>query len=143
MIPVFLLDEVAETFGAAPKWRLGAAVDHFAGRLADVGSRIVLRRGRATETLLALAKETGAKDVWWSRAYDPDAIARDTEVKSALKKAGYGAESFPGHVLFEPWTVKTKQGGFFKVYSPMWRAVKDTHVPAPEPAPERLAGPED
>ena len=141
VIPVFVLDELAEGYGAAPKWRLGQAVAAFAGALGGIGSRLVLRRGPARETLLALARETGAGDVWWTRGYDPDAIRRDTSVKAALKDAGIGARSFPGHVLFEPWTVATKQGGFFKVYSPMWRAVKDCAVPAPEPAPKRLLAP--
>ena len=138
VIPVFLLDEVADRFGAAPKWRLGQAVEAFQARLGQIGSRLILRRGAAREVLLSLARETGAQDVWWSRAYDPDAIARDTAVKSALKTAGLGAKSWPSHVLFEPWTVTTRQGGFFKVYSPMWRAVKDLDVAAPDPAPQRL-----
>ncbi len=142
VIPVFLLDEVVETFGAAPKWRLEAAVDAFAHRLGRLGSRLILRRGRADVTLRALAAETGARDIWWSRAYDPDAIARDKAVKAGLTEAGFGAKSYPGHVLFEPWTVTTKQGGYYKVYSPMWRAVKNTDVAAPEPAPDQLRPPE-
>ena len=141
-LPVFVLDEVAETFGAAPKWRLDAAIAQFADRLAGLGSRLILRRGTALETLRALAEETGAADIWWSRAYDPEAIARDKAVKAGLKAAGYGARSFPGHVLFEPWTVETKEGGYYKVYSPMWRAVKDRDVPAPDKAPAALCPPE-
>lgn len=95
VIPVFVLDEVVETFGAAPKWRLEAALDAFAQRLERLGSRLVLRRGRAQDTLRALAQETGARDIWWSRAYDPDAIARDKGVKARLTEAGFGAKSFP------------------------------------------------
>ncbi|MCB1355816.1 MAG: deoxyribodipyrimidine photo-lyase [Maritimibacter sp.] len=142
VIPVFVLDEVVETYGAAPKWRLAAALDHFAATLERIGSRLILRRGPADETLRALAEETGAADIWWSRAYDPDAIARDKRVKAGLKAAGHGAMSFPGHVLFEPWNVATREGGYYKVYSPMWRAVKDRDVPAPDRAPEALCPPE-
>ncbi len=142
IIPVFVLDEVAETYGAAPKWRLNEALRSFAGRLTGVGARLVLRRGNARDTLLSLARETGARDIWWSRAYDPDAIARDTGVKAALIAASLRARSFPGHVLFEPWTVSTRQGGFFRVYSPMWRAVRDMPVPPPVPAIHRLTAPE-
>ena len=142
VIPVFVLDEVVETYGAAPKWRLEAALTTFAARLDALGSRLILRRGKALETLRALAEETGAADIWWSRAYDPDAIARDTGVKAGLVDAGYGAKSFPGHVLFEPWTVSTKDGGYYKVYSPMWRAVQGRDVPAPDKAPATLRPPE-
>lgn len=141
IIPVVVLDEVTETFGAAPKWRLSQAISCFDDRLKNVGSRLILRRGAAAEELLALARETGAGDIWWTRAYDPDAIARDTKVKAALEDAGFGAKSWTGHLLFEPWTVKTKQGSYFKVYSPMWRAVKNLDVAAPDPAPLNLRAP--
>lgn len=138
---MFVHDEVSETYGAAPSWRLEQAIDHFAQRLRQAGSRLILRRGRADKVLSALARETGAQDIWWTRAYDPDAIARDTTVKAKLTAAGLGAKSFPGNVLFEPWTISTKQGGYFKVYSAMWRVVRELDVPPPEPAPDRLLAP--
>lgn len=143
IIPVCVLDEVVQTYGAAPKWRLSQAIEHFETRLRSVGSRLILRRGNAADELLALARETGAHSVYWTRAYEPDAIARDTQVKSALKAEGFDAKSWPGHLLFEPWTVSTKQGGFFKVYSPMWRAVKNLDVAHPDPAPRHLLAPND
>jgi deoxyribodipyrimidine photo-lyase len=141
VIPVFILDEVVETHGACPKWRLGLGVAAFGQALADRGSRLVLRRGRALEVLRRLVFETGASAVHWSRAYDPDAIARDTEVKSGLKADGVEAVSHPGHLLFEPWTVETGQGGPYRVYTPFWRAVKDREVPAPLPAPSAIPAP--
>ncbi|PWE34229.1 deoxyribodipyrimidine photolyase [Maritimibacter sp. 55A14] len=142
VIPVFIHDELVETLGAAPKWRLGLAVEAFAARLAEIGSRLTLRRGPALEVLRELAAETGAGAVWWSRAYDPDAVARDTGVKAGLVEDGLAARSHPGHLLFEPWTVETQQGGFYKVFSPMWRAVKDRELEAPFPAVTSLAAPE-
>ena len=37
LIPVFILDPETEAFGAAPKWRLGLGVSHFAETLAQAG----------------------------------------------------------------------------------------------------------
>lgn len=141
VIPVFVLDEVVETHGAAPKWRLGLGVEHFAERLAGIGSCLILRRGAAQVVLEGLAAETGAGAVWWTRAYDPASIERDEGVKSALTGRGIDAGSVPGHILFEPWTVETKQGGYYKVFTPYWRAVKDRDVPAPIDAPKELRPP--
>ena len=141
VIPVFIHDELIESLGAAPKWRFGLGISKFAESLEAVGSKLILRRGKALDVVKALIAETGATEVVWSRAYDPDAIERDTGVKAALKDMGVTGESFAGHLMFEPWTVKTKVGGFFKVYSPMWRAVKDTHVDACIPAPREIAAP--
>ncbi|MEO1025553.1 MAG: deoxyribodipyrimidine photo-lyase [Pseudomonadota bacterium] len=142
VIPVFILDEVFDAYGACPKWRFGLGVAHFAETLAAMGSKLVLRRGKAEDVLLKLCEETGAKDVRWSRAYDPDQVARDKAVKLALEDSEIRAWSTPGHVMFEPWSVETKGGGFYRVYSPFWRAVKDKDVPAPLPAPKTIPAPE-
>ncbi len=142
VIPVYLLEEEAEALGAAPKWRMGLAVEQFAARLGSLGSRLILRRGKAVEELEKLRAETGAGAVYWSRAYLPDQVARDKQVKARLGEAGCDARSFPGHLLFEPWTVETGSGGFYKVYTPMWKAVRDRSLDAPLPAPSDLPAPD-
>lgn len=142
VIPVFILDPLYAGLGAAPKFRLGLGLEHFGEVLRDKGSRLILRRSEdALEALRALVEETGAGAVYWTRQYEPEAVARDTSVKSALKEQGIEARSFGGHLMFEPWTVETKTGGYYKVYTPFWRAVKDREVEAPLPAPSSIAAP--
>lgn len=142
VLPVFVHDETVDALGAAPKWRMGLGIAALDADLRRIGSRLTLRRGRAVDVLADLVRETGAKSVVWSRAYDPDAITRDTAVKTALKDLGIGAESFAGHLLFEPWQVKTKVGGYYKVYTPYWRAVRDNPVADCLPAPTSLPAPD-
>ncbi|MEM6824505.1 MAG: deoxyribodipyrimidine photo-lyase [Pseudomonadota bacterium] len=141
VIPVFILDEVAERHGACPKWRLGLGAEAFARSLEGLGSRLIFRRGRAMDVLDELLDETNAESVVWTRAYDPDSVARDTAVKAALKARSIGADSHKGHVLFEPWDVKTGQGGLYRVYTPFWKAVKDREIAGPLAAPDHLAPP--
>lgn len=142
VIPVFIHDEVVDGIGAAPKFRLGLSVAALAESLTDKGSRLILRRGRALDCLCDLIAETGAKAVWWSRLYDPDARKRDEAVKTALKDDGIDARSFSGHLLFEPWSVKTQTGDFYKVYTPFWKSVRGRDLPATLPAPGKIAAPE-
>lgn len=142
VIPVFILDEVAERHGACPKWRLGLGAEAFGRSLAGIGSRLVFRRGRAIDVLRALIGETGAEAVCWTRLYDPDSIARDKAVKAALKDDGIEADSHRGHTLFEPWEAATRTGEVYKVYTPYWKAVKGKDVPAPLPAPKELRVPD-
>jgi deoxyribodipyrimidine photo-lyase len=142
LIPVFILDPETEALGAAPKWRLGLSLAQFAERLAGLGSRLSLRRGAALDILQALVAETGATGVVWSRLYDPASVARDTGVKAGLRAAGVEAVSHDGHLLHEPHTVATGTGGFYRVYTPYWRAVKDRAVSAPLPAPKALRAPD-
>ncbi|WP_375227832.1 cryptochrome/photolyase family protein [Roseobacter sp. S98] len=142
VIPVYIYDDQTAALGAAPKWRLGLGIGHFAGSLEQLGSRLVLRRGDALSVLRDLIRETGAGAVWWSRLYDPDATERDAAVKNALREEGTDARSFGGHLMFEPWTVETKTGGFYRVYTPFWNMVKSRDVDAPLAAPDRLAAPD-
>ena len=142
VLPVYILDEQDEALGAAPKFRLGLGLEHFAQELARAGSRLILRRGRALDVLQQLAVETGAGAVHWSRLYDPQAIARDTAVKQQLSAQGITAKSHGGRLLFEPWTVETKTGGMYKVYTPFWKAVRGRSVNSLLPAPAALAAPE-
>ncbi|MDZ4391717.1 MAG: deoxyribodipyrimidine photo-lyase [Cypionkella sp.] len=141
LLPVFVLDGQAEALGAAAKWRLGLGLARFAETLAAMGQRLILRRGDALAVLQALVAETGAAGVMWQRMYDPQAVARDTGVKAALKAKGLVAESFPGALLIEPWEVATGQGGYYKVYSPFWKAVSARGFAGPVPAVTALRAP--
>ena len=142
VIPVFLRDDLVDGLGAAPKWRLGLGLECFSDALADKGSRLILRSGDARDVIPALAKEVGAGAVYWQRAYDPDSVERDTDVKAALTDAAVEAKSYVGHLMFEPWTVETGQGTFYKVYTPFWKSVRDRLVDAPLAAPSSLPAPD-
>ncbi|WP_299614533.1 deoxyribodipyrimidine photo-lyase [uncultured Tateyamaria sp.] len=141
VIPVVIRDASVDDLGAAPKWRWGLGVEHLAQSLKDKGSRLIFRSGDALEVLQKLIEETGAGAVYWSRLYDPQAVDRDSKIKAALKEQDIDARSYGGHLMFEPWTTETKTGGFYKVYTPFWRSVKDRDVDAPLPTPGSFATP--
>lgn len=141
VLPVFILDPETEAMGAAPKWRLGLGLEVFGRTLEAAGSRLILRRGPALAVLERLIAETGAAGAMWTRSYEPAAIARDAAVKAALKARGLVAESHPGATLAEPWEVKTGEGGFYRVYTPFWKALSARGVSAPAPS-VRLPAPE-
>jgi len=141
VIPVFIFDPIFEDYGAAPKWRLGQSLAALSRDLEAAGSRLVLRRGDAAEALDALITETGAARVVWSRLYDPRSIARDRAIKAQLRARGLDVASVNASLLFEPWEVETGQGGFYRVYTPFWKAVRDRAAPDPAPIPGGFAPP--
>jgi deoxyribodipyrimidine photo-lyase len=142
VIPVFIHDDLVGGLAAAPKWRLGLGLSALGNTFNEKNSRLVLRKGPALDALLTLIKETGAGAVYWSRLYDPDSVLRDTKVKDVLKKNGIKARSFGGHLMFEPWTVETKTGGYYRVYTPFWNTVKTRDVEVPLAIPAQLATPD-
>ncbi len=143
VLPVFLHDEMVAAMGAAPRWRLGLGLEHLAARLQALGSRLILRRGPAGAALRGLVAETGAAAVYWNRLYDPALRARDADLKSALRTAGVEVCSFNATLLTEPDRVRTGQGGFYRVYSPFWRALRGRDIAAPVPVPAALRPPAD
>lgn len=141
VIGVFIKDDLVDTLGAAPKWRLGEALKTFAETFTAHGSCLILREGNALEVLQQMIEETGAQSVYWTRLYDPKCVARDTAIKSTLRERGVYARSFGGHLMFEPWTVENKTGGMYKVYTPFWKSVKDRGVDTPLSAPKQITAP--
>ncbi|MBY5970798.1 DNA photolyase family protein [Ferrimonas balearica] len=142
VIPVVIRDKSVTDLGAAPALRLELGLEAFARRLEEKGARLILRTGKALDVLRDLITETGAEAVFWHRLYDPQAVDRDRKVKAALHDDGIEARSFAGHLLFEPWEVETGQGGYYKVYSPFWRAVRNRDVPATLTAPAEIPAPD-
>ncbi len=141
VLPVYILDEVAQAQGAAPLWRTGLAVERLQETLEARGSRLILRHGAAAKTICALVRESGAGAVYWNRLYDPEARDRDETVAAALDRLGVEHRSFAGHLLFEPERVRTKSGGAYQVYTPFWNRVKSREVWSGAPAPSRIETP--
>ncbi len=133
VLPVYILDESAEAraIGGASRWWL----HHSLAALAKSLGGLVILRGNPRDLLPALAREAKAQGVYWNRCYEPYAIARDTQIRRRLTRDGFDVASFNGGLLFEPWTVQTKDGGPYKVYSPYWRACLQLPLGAPQPAP--------
>ncbi|MCV2875702.1 DNA photolyase family protein [Rhodobacteraceae bacterium XHP0102] len=135
VLPVVILDAAVTGMGAAPRWRYEEGLKVLAQSYRAHGVDLVIRAGDALEVLRALVAETGARSVHWNRLYDPKARARDAAIKTALRDQGIAAQSHNGHLLFEPWEVETGQGGFYRVYTPYWRAVMGRDVARPLPLP--------
>ena len=131
--------------GAASNWWLHRSLERLDASLGAKGGALILRRGTALEQILAVARESGATEVYWNRLYDPVLVARDTQVKAALRESGLGCESFNSALFFEPWALRTGQGGPYRVFTPFWKSCRAQldALPAPRAAPQRVvsAGP--
>ncbi len=146
VVPVYVhapIEEGAWAPGAASRWWLHHSLERLGEDLARRGSRLTLRAEPQTlAALLALARECGAVRIVWNRRYEPAAIARDQDLKTALRAAGIHADSYNGALLYEPWTVQTRTGGPFQVFTPFWRhCLSLPDPPEPKAAPGALPAP--
>ncbi|SMH59034.1 cryptochrome/photolyase family protein [Azospirillum agricola] len=145
VLPVYILEDPAGDpwpMGGASRWWLHGSLERLGEACARLGSPLLLRRGEAVRVLTGLIDETGADRVLWNRRYAPALAARDRAVEEALTERGVEAAHFNAGLLAEPWTVTTKTGGSYKVFTPFWRGVAPTlDLLQPSRAPKRLTGP--
>ncbi|WP_291208250.1 deoxyribodipyrimidine photo-lyase [Hyphomonas sp.] len=131
----------ARPLGGAALWWLDKSLKALAASLEAAGGYLVLRTGHPKQVLLDIVAETGAQSVVWNRRYSEPEKSVDADVKAALKSAGISAESFNARLLMEPWQLKTGAGGYYKVFTPFWRALQAAYVPAKAlSAPKRISG---
>lgn len=124
VIPVYIWDEATEgrwVPGGASRWWLHHSLTALQDSLRAIGSDLVIRRGESSAVLRELVKETAASALYWNRRYEPVIVSRDAEIKAARREEGLEVQSFNGALLFEPQTIKNKQGGPFQVFTPYWR----------------------
>jgi deoxyribodipyrimidine photo-lyase len=124
--------------GASKAW-LHHSLLAFAKSLRFTGAQLTIRVGASQAELLAICEELGATHVFWHRLYEKHTVDRDTGIKAALKARGVHAESFAGHMLNEPWSIKTGAGETYRVFTPYWRnACAQFSARLPDPAPKKI-----
>lgn len=148
IIPIYIHDLAAESPwspGAASQWWLHQSLQKLDASLSAIGSRLIIRMGNSQSVLEQLVSETGATLVTWNRRYEPTAIACDTRIKQWLRELGIEVHSDNSALLFEPWSIQTKQQTPFKVFTPFWRTgqLQLSQLPDPLPAPSIINTPSD
>lgn len=145
VLPVYLWspgDEGEWAPGAASRWWLHQSLTALDEALRARGSRLLVRRGPAAETLAQLVADAGAGSVFWNRLYEPALVARDTAVKAQLRDAGIAAHSCKAALLHEPWELATGKGEPYRVFTPFWKGALQRPEPgAPLAAPPNLKAP--
>ncbi|MYA08813.1 MAG: deoxyribodipyrimidine photo-lyase [Holophagales bacterium] len=123
VVPVFVLDEEEgeQPIGGASRWWLHGSLEALDRTLRRQGSRLVLRRGNAGQTIAALARETGASTVVWNRLYEPAIERRDREFEESWNETGPEPRRFQAGLLFKPEDIRSGTGRPYRVFTPFWR----------------------
>lgn len=140
MVPVYVLDDETPgrwKIGGAQRWWLHHSLERLDESFRRLGSRLILRRGKAEIELAGLAEEIGSRRVHATRHYEPWWREAERKVGDALELVLHS-----GSTLVPPEQVRTGAGAPFKIYTPWWRALQD-RLPPDEPlkAPRELQPP--
>ena len=130
-VGLFVLDEASpgvRPLGGAARWWLHHGLEDLRGALAELGIPLLLRRGPAAEAVAEVLGALDAGAVYWNRRYGGPEREVDAAVERRAAADGIHAESFAASLLHEPWTVRTGQGGPYRVFTPFWKAVSGRPV---------------
>ena len=126
LLCLYILDDTSPALrplGSASRWWLHHALERLGEGLARLGGRLDIISGASHSVLRDIVAGSGAKAVFWNRRYGKGEIALDSLIKAELSGTGVKVTSSNSHLLAEPWEIKTRTGGEFRVFSPFWRAV--------------------
>lgn len=124
VIPVYVLSNWKTTHGWTGAIRqefLVGCLDSLSKNLEALGSRLILRCGRADVELEKLIRETQADAVYYNRDYDPYGRDMEKKLQEVCTRIGIPCYGFKDRVLHEADEVLTGSGGPYRVYTPYSR----------------------
>ncbi|SON55104.1 Deoxyribodipyrimidine photo-lyase [Hartmannibacter diazotrophicus] len=142
VVALYILDEESKgprAPGSASLWWLHGSLKTLQANLEGLNIPLVLRRGPSQRIVAEVAGEIDAAEIHWNRRYDGGGIELDKALRSALKDDGRTVTSWNGNLLVEPFEVKTGSDGWYKVFTPFWKAARETIGTPRQPYPKPKA----
>ena len=144
VVPLFVLDAHllrAPDLGAPRVAFLLASLRELAKELAATGAKLIVRRGRAVDEVLAVARAVGADAIFANDDYAPYGRRRDAAVRTAAEAAGIAFHGHADLVLVEPHACVKDDGSPYTVFTPFARRWRAVEKPPPLPTPALRALP--
>lgn len=143
VVGLFCLDEnILSQDDIAParvKYMIGC-LTQLQKRYRDLGSQLLIIKGKPEEAVPKLAKDIQAKAVYWNMDVEPYSKERDRQIKEALDENQIKIANFWDRLLHYPGEILTKSDTPYKVYTPFWRNWKQQEKPAITKEIESLEG---
>ena len=118
--------------GEAQQWWLHHSLKAFSLSLEQQGLRLIIQRGPSESVLYNLARESGARSVFWNKVYEPTEATRDSRVANFLHENGIETVQWNSQLLHDPTKICTGKGTPYKVFTPFWNTIKKT-LAVPDP----------
>ncbi len=143
VLGLFCLDEnILSQDDIAParvKYMIGC-LTQLQQRYRDLGSQLLVIKGKPEEAVPKLANDLKAKAVYWNMDVEPYSRERDRQVKEALDENQITIATFWDRLLHYPGEILTQSDSPYKVYTPFWRNWKQQSKPAITKEIESLEG---
>jgi deoxyribodipyrimidine photo-lyase len=128
--------------GGASRWWLHQSLRALDESLRELGSRLIVRSGRAPEVLRAFAREEGATAIHWNRRYEPASREVAERVVDSFQRGEVETREFASSLLVEPEALLNGSGRPYRVYSAFRRRLlRDARPALPVNMPNRMRAP--
>ena len=143
VVPVFVFDPAilgAKDTGSRRTAFLLECLRSLEANLSHLGAPLILRKGQPEAELRSLAKEIGAKKIFFNKDVEPYSRKRDEKVSKMAKEEGLEVEACDDLMIHPPGKVQRAAGGPYTVFTPYSRAALAIHPQDPLPRPTKLTG---
>jgi len=132
VVGVFVHDDALDgrPLGGAARWWLHHSLARLRRALHDLGPNLLLFEGNAVDAIAGLVTETEAPAVYWNAGHTPFLRDLDAAAQAKLDAMGVAARICASDLIAEPDRVRNGQGAPYKVFTPFWRHLQQTHPPA-------------
>ena len=121
VLPIYILDDHhagEHALGGASRSWLQRSLTRLNANLAG---QLQFFQGDAGSVLEKLRTEYEVARICWNRCYTPWQIARDKQIKQQLQTQQIEVDTFSASLLWEPWTIRKKDGTPYRVFTPFYR----------------------
>ncbi|PHQ70344.1 MAG: deoxyribodipyrimidine photolyase [Paracoccus sp.] len=128
VIPLVILDPAEAEAHPASAQRQALSLPRLQAALHRHNSRLIVRRGDTAEVLEQVARQAGANAVHTTEGFP---FASDHGLKAAAERGGATLHLHPLADLVPRGSVRTQEGGIYKVFTPFWRAMRAVDIDRP------------
>jgi deoxyribodipyrimidine photo-lyase len=138
VVPLFIFDDAILDCLPKNDPRVGfihGSLSKINQQLHDLGSAILIKKGKTQEVWEQLLQEFDVKEVFFNKDYEPYAIARDLAICELLKSKNISAFAYKDQVIFEEKEISKSDGLPYTVYTPYknkWLEKYNSSGPAAE-----------
>ncbi|MBJ26317.1 MAG: deoxyribodipyrimidine photolyase [Alphaproteobacteria bacterium] len=121
VLPIYILDEVNAgryAMGEASRWWLHHSLCSLNKSLKG---KLSVYQGNPLDIFKDIMRRFDVRAIVWNRCYEPWRINRDKKIKEFFKAQGIYIQTTNGSLLWEPWTIKKKDGTPYRVFTPFYR----------------------
>ena len=108
--------------GSASKWFLHQSLHSLKADLKKkFNANLVIKSGDSQEILHSITQKYNIDAILWNRVYEPQSLAKYTQISAFFKEKDITTKSFNSSLLFEPSHIQNLAGSYFKVFTPFWK----------------------